>query len=216
MAVKDLHEMYKRDPDKFAAAAPPPPHQPVMTSWSSAFDLEESISEGQEVAKEVYWIAKATAFAVIAMQNPVPDGAPCYYGGGPTPVEVEKHAKKVLAEHGVTLADPGYAIAKYNNAEMEKFLCGLQRTEAVDIALHIYQKLWYHGVKKAVKKKDYFPYVLSRFKQARAAHEEAMKLVKLAFGRAVINPLWRPRLHTESILATVDKEEEGSDDWVGY
>lgn len=210
--VKELHEMYKQDPDKFAVAAPPPPHQPIMITGDEAFDLETAIENGKELAGAVGRIAQATAYAVIAMQEPVADGAPSSYG--PLPINLEKHAKTVLAKHNVKLADVGYDIAKYNNAVIEQFLCELPRSEAVDLALHIYQKLWYKGVRKAAKNKDYFPYVLSRFQQARSAHEAAMKLVQTAFGEARFHPPWepQPRSYTERILAELDKAAPESDE----
>ena len=204
--VKELHEMYRQDPEKFAAAAPPPPHQPVMTTWDETIDLETAIEQGEELARAVGHIAWATAYAVIAMQEPVADGEPSPYG--PLQINLEKHAKTVLAKHNVKLADVGYVSAKYNNSVIEQFLCELPRSEAVDLALHIYQKLWYQGVRKAVKNKGYFPYVLSRFKQARSAHEAVMNLVQTAFGEARFYPPWepQPRSYTERILA-VDAED---------
>jgi hypothetical protein len=208
MTVKDLHEMYRRDPDKFATAAAAPPHQPVMTSCRSAYDLETAIDMGRYLAGEVNRIAFMTAYAVIAMQDPVPQIVPTLYWK----VNVQKHAEMVLAKHGITLFDRSNPNSHYNCAEMEKFLCTLPRSEAVDIALHIFQKIWYLGVRKAAKNKDYLPHVLSRFKQACTAHEEAMKLVRLAFGRTAIYDPWFPSSRTEQILKILDMEKEEDSD----
>ena len=133
--VKELHEMYKQDPEKFAAAAPPPPHQPVMITWEEPIDSEDAIEHGEELARAVGHIARATAYAVIAMQEPVADGGPSP-SGRPLPINLEKHAKTVLAKHNVKLADVDNMKAKYNHAAIEQFLCELPRSEAVDLALH--------------------------------------------------------------------------------
>ena len=213
MTVKDLHEMYKRDPEKFATAAPPPPHQPIIAAYNKeAFELENAIECGETLTKEVYNMAKEIGFAVIAMQEPVMDSEPLGYRGGPNlPVDLEKRAKTVLAKHGVTLSDVRTNSMR-NVSMIETFLCGLPRSKAVDLALYIYQKLWYQGVHKAVKNMDYFQYVLSRFHQARAAHEEAMELVQEAFGDLRLRRRWYPCEETERILAATKEEAADSDE----
>ena len=211
--VKDLHEMYKKDPDKFATAVPPPPHKPIIAPYNKeAFELEYAVECGELLTKEIYNIAQEIGFAVIAMQEPVMDSEPLGYAGEPNlPVDLKTRAEKVLAKHGVTLANVR-TISMGNVSKIETFLCGLPRSKAVDLALYIYQKLWYQGVRKAAKNKDYFPYVLSRFHQARAAHKEAIELVQEAFGDVQLRRRWHPCEETERILAATDKEEADSDE----
>jgi hypothetical protein len=207
--VDELHQMYKENPSKYAVAAPPPPHEPVMKSFDEAFSLEENIEAGETLAHEVARLAKATAYAVIAMQDPVGDapvhGVGLYYHG----VDLQKRAETVMSKDGVQVLSSEYTQSKYNLAKIEAYLCKLPRSEPVDLAIEVLQRWWYRGVKKATRNNEYLPRMLACFKAARSAHEEVMAAVRIAFAGLVEAP-WEPKDSTRLLLAMVEREESSA------
>ena len=197
--VQELHQIYKADPAKYAVPAPPPPHEPVMASYDDASTSEMNIEDGEDLAGEVARLAHATAYAVIAMQEPVSEA-------GCMSVDLEKCAKAVLAKNGVHLLSAGYESSKYNMSKMEEYLCKLPRSESVDLAIEVIQKQWYYGVKNVKKNMDYLPRVLACFKAARSAHQKVMAAADAAFAGARIHPPWQQKDHTSRILAALEDE----------
>ena len=186
--VAELHAIYKAEPAKYEAPAPPPPHQPMMPNVSDIYDLEEAVEVGDMYAKQVKQLAIATAYVAIAMQEPVSEGK----------VSLEAHAKAVMKKGGVELQGPEYVGSEYNANLIERFLCGLQRSDVVDAAVKVFQTYWLRGVNKAAKNRDYFAFAKGRFDMSRTLYNEIMEKARVAFaGAEVIGP-WIPNRWLQS------------------
>ena len=204
--VEDLHAMYKEDPDKYAEAAPLPPHEPIMTSREDAIELELEIEDAEIVARQVYNLAWCSALAVIAMQEPYVPAPQIAHGFDFSRVRVKEHAITVLAKHGVEL--PYDEDGKWKLASVEKFLCTLPRDQPVDLALTILQNHYVSGVRKLSKNKDYVKRVINYFKRARAAYMAVMKHVRDAFVGARVEEPWEQTDRVTRTLAGDETDEE--------